>query len=85
LADNPLFVIPLVFAGMVYTLTPTDNVVITPWDLPSMFFWTLSYLLWQRKQYIPMLAVIVLDTAFKETVAVTAFLFFFTTLSWRTR
>lgn len=85
LADNPLFIIPLVYAGMIYILTPPDNVIITPWDLPSMFFWTLAYLLWQRKSYFPMLAVIVIGTAFKETVAVTAFLFFFTTLSWRTR
>jgi hypothetical protein len=84
-ADNPVFVIPLVYAGMTYILTPPDNVIITPWDLPSMFFWTISYLLWQRKHYLPMLAVIVLGTAFKETVAVTAFLFFFTTLSWRRR
>jgi len=85
LADNPLFVIPLVYAGMTYMLTPPDNVIITPWDLPSMFFWTVSYLFWQRKYYLPMLAVIVFGTAFKETVAVSAFLFFFTTLSWRRR
>jgi hypothetical protein len=85
LADNPLFVLPLIFAGMIYTLTPPDAVVITPWDLPSMFFWTLSFLLWQRKNYRWMLAVIVLGTAFKETVAVTAFLFFFTTMNWRRR
>jgi hypothetical protein len=84
-ADNPLFVIALVYAGMTYILTPPDNIVMTPWDLPSMFFWTVSYLLWQRKYYLPMVAVIVLGTAFKETVAVTAFLFFFTTLSWRAR
>lgn len=55
LADNALFVIPLVFAGMGYTLTPPDAVAITPWDLPSMFFWTLSFLLWQRKNYLWML------------------------------
>ena len=85
LADNPLFVLPLVYAGMTYILTPPDNVIITPWDLPSMFFWTVAYLLWQRKAYFPMVAVIVLGTAFKETVATTAFLFFFTTLSWRAR
>jgi len=85
LADNALFVIPLVYAGLMYTLTPPDNIIITPWDLPSMFFWTLAYLFWQRKYYLPMLATIVIGTAFKETVAVTAFLFFFTTLSWRTR
>jgi len=50
-----------------------------------MFFWTLSFLLWQRKNYQWMLAVIVLGTIFKETVAVTAFLFFFTTMNRRRR
>jgi len=85
LADNVMFVLPLVYAGLTYILTPPDSVLITPWDLPSMFFWTVSYLFWQRKYHLPMLAVIVLGTAFKETVAVTAFLFFFTTLSWRAR
>ncbi len=85
LADNPVFVIPLVFAGMCYSLTPPDDVTIFPWDLPSIFFWTLSFLLWQRKNYLWMLAAIVLGTVFKETVAVTALLFFFTTISWRKR
>jgi hypothetical protein len=84
-ADNPLFIIPLVFAGMTYMLTPPDNVIITPWDLPSMLFWTLSFLLWQQENYFWMLATIVLGTVFKETVAVTAFLFFFTTMNWRRR
>jgi hypothetical protein len=84
-AENALFVIPLIFAGMSYVLTPPDDVIITPWDLPSMFFWTLTFLLWQRKSYRWMLTAIVLGTAFKETVAVTAFLFFFTTMSWRRR
>ncbi|HYA78894.1 MAG TPA: hypothetical protein VED19_00105 [Candidatus Nitrosopolaris sp.] len=84
-ADNPLFVIPLVFAGLCYSLTPPDNVTFFPWDLPSMFFWTLSFLLWQRKHYPWMLATIVLGTVFKETVAVMAILFFFTTISWRRR
>ena len=84
-ADNPLFVIPLLFAGLCYSLTPPDNVSIFPWDMSSMFFWTLSFLLWQRKNYRWMLAAIVLGTVFKETVAVMAILFFFTTLSWRER
>ncbi len=85
LADNPMFVIPLMFAGLCYSLTPPDNVTFFPWDLPSMFFWTLSFLLWQRKNYRWMLATIVLGTMFKETVAVMALLFFFTTISWRQR
>ena len=85
LADNPVFTIPLVFAGLCYSLTPPGEVTIFPWDLPSMFFWTLSFLLWQRKHYRWMLAAIVLGTVFKETVAVTALLFFFTTIRWRRR
>jgi hypothetical protein len=85
LGENPLLVIALVYAGMTYTLTPPDSVIITPWDLPSMFFWTASYLLWRQKYYLPMLATIVVGSVFKETVAVTAFLFFFTPLSWRRR
>ncbi len=85
LADNPMFVIPLVFAGLCCSPTPPDNVTIFPWDLPSVFFWTLSFLLWQRKNYRGMLATIVLGTMFKETVAVMAMLFFFTTISWRQR
>ena len=85
LADNPVFVIPFVFAGLCYSLTPPDAVTIFPWDLPSMFFWTLSFLLWQRRNYLWMLAAIVLGTVFKETVAVTALLFFFTALNRRRR
>jgi hypothetical protein len=85
LADNPLFVIPFVFAGMCYSLTPLDYVTIFPWDMPSMFFWTLAVLFWERKKYAGLLATIVIGTVFKETVAVTAFLFFFTLLSNRKR
>lgn len=78
--ENPVSVIPFIFAGMCYSLTPPGDVTFYPWDMPSMFFWTLSIVLWQRRQYPWMLAVIVGGTAFKETVAVTAFLFFFTTM-----
>jgi len=85
LAENALFAIPLVFAGLCYSLTPPDNVTIFPWDLPSMFFWTLAFLLWQRKQYVWMLAAIIAGTAFKETVAVTAIFFFFAGMSWGRR
>lgn len=85
LADNPLFVIPLVFAGMCYSLTPLEEVTIFPWDMPSLCFWTLVVLLFQQKRYLEMLVAIVIGTVFKETVAVTAFFFFFTTLSRRKR
>ena len=37
----------------------------------------------QLKDYFPMLATLVIGTAFKETLAAAAFLFFFTTLTPR--
>lgn len=83
LADNPLFVIPLVFAGMCYSLTPPDDVTIYPWDMPSVFFFTLSFLLWQRRNFGWMLTTIIVGTAFKETCAVTALLYFFAPLDWK--
>ncbi len=81
--ESPVFIVLAVFAGMMYYLTPPDNVVSYPWDMPSMFFFTLACLLWMRGWFYWMLATIVLGTAFKETVAVTAFLFFFTKLKWK--
>ncbi len=84
-ADHPIFIIPMVFAGLIYTLTPPDDITTYPWDMPSVFFFTLSFLLWQRGNYVWMLTTIVLGTAFKETVAVTALLFFFTPLAWKKR
>jgi hypothetical protein len=85
LVDNPLFVIALVFAGMGYAMTPPTQVTIFPWDMPSMFFWTLSFVLWQRGKYLWMLVTLIVGTAFKETVAATALLFFVSNLSWRKR
>jgi hypothetical protein len=76
--DNALFLLPLVFAGMCYTLIPFDYCTIYPWDMPAMFFFTLSCLLWLKGKYFWMLPVIVLGTWFKETIAVTALLWFFT-------
>lgn len=83
LADNPMFVIPLVFAGMCYSLTPPDDVTIYPWDMPSVFFFTLSFLLWQRRNFGWMLATIIVGTVFKETCAITALLYFFAPLDWK--
>jgi len=85
LADNPVFVIPFVFAGMCCSFNSPGIATFYAWDLPAMFFFTLSCLLWERGKYIWMLAVILLGTVFKETIAVTALAFFFTRLGWKRR
>lgn len=85
LVEDPIFIMLGCFAGLFYMFTPLADHYSYPWDMPSMLFFTLSYLLWLRKRYIPMLIVIFFGTLFKETVAVTAILFFFTDLSWKKR
>jgi hypothetical protein len=85
LVEDPIFVMFGCFAGLFYMFTPRAQHYSYPWDLPSMTFFMLSYLLWQRKKYDWMLVVIFIGYAFKETVLVTAVLFFFTDLSWRKR
>lgn len=83
LAREPIFVLLGCFAGLFYMLTPTSQGYSYPWDIPALFFFGLSYLLWTRGFYVWMLPVIVLGTLFKETPAVTAFLFFFTGMTLR--
>lgn len=81
---DSLFPVIATFAGTMYAVTVTtyntffDDVHILPWDFPAMFFFTLSFLFWTRKQYGWMLLAIVLGTLFKESVALTAVLLFFT-------
>jgi hypothetical protein len=48
-----------------------------------MTFFTLNFLLWKKKLYAWMLPVFVIGQFFKETVAVTAVLYFFTDLNWQ--
>jgi len=85
LLEDPVFVMLGCFAGLFYMLTPAANYYSYPWDMPSMMFFTLSYLCWLKKRYPLMLVVIFTGTLFKETAAVTAVLFFFTDLNWKKR
>ncbi|HMP81988.1 MAG TPA: hypothetical protein PKA41_04690 [Verrucomicrobiota bacterium] len=85
LLKEPVFTILGIFAGMLYIFTPLAAHYFYPWDLPSVTAFTLSILLWQRKRYNLMLAVIFFGYAFKETVAVTALLYFFTEMPIRKR
>lgn len=85
MVEDPAFIMLGCFAGLFYMLTPRANYYSYPWDIPSMTFFTLSYLLWVKRRYRLMLVVILFGTLFKETTAVTAVLFFFTDLSWKKR
>lgn len=76
-----LRVLLLIFAGLMYGLTPEATMY--PWDMPSMFMWTLVYVLWIKEKYHWMVAFLIFGTLFKETVAVLAFLLFFTKLPRR--
>lgn len=82
---NPLFLMFGIFAGLHYILTPAANYYLYPWDFPAMVFFTLNYLLWLRKKYLWMLLAIFVGCPFKETVAVTAVLFFFADLPVKKR
>jgi hypothetical protein len=81
LVDDPLFAITACFACMLYMFTPKASYYAYPWDIPGMTFFTLNYLLWRRKSYNLMLAVMVVGYAFKETIILSGILFFFTDLT----
>jgi hypothetical protein len=81
LVDDPLFVMTACFACMLYMFTPKASYYAYPWDMPGMTFFTLNYLLWRRKCYNLMLAVMALGYVFKETIILSAVLFFFTDLT----
>jgi len=85
LVEDPVFVILACFAGLFYMLTPNAGYYSYPWDIPSMTFFTLNFLLWKKKSYTWMLPVFVIGQFFKETVAVTAVLYFFSDMSWRNK
>lgn len=81
--EEPIFPMLATLAGMLYSLSVTCNSPLIaavdrlPWDVPSVFFFTWAFLLFRGRYYWPMVGVIILGTLFKETVAVTALLFFF--------
>ena len=70
-----LRVMLFVFIGLIFSLTPDPTIY--PWDMPSMFMWTLVYVLWHYGKLGWMTVAIILGTLFKETVAVLALLFLF--------
>lgn len=67
----------ILFVGLVFSMTPGPYTILFPWDMPSMFMWTLSYVFWLKNRLKEMVITIILGTLFKETVALQAILLFF--------
>jgi hypothetical protein len=71
-----------IFAGLMYDFSPISGPYFYPWDLPVMFFATMAALLFERKRYWLMVAVICVGCLFKETSLVCALLVLFA-VDWR--
>lgn len=80
---KPAAILWAVFSGMILSSVVATSgplihgVQFFPWDIPAMFFITLSFLLWQKKFFVPMVACVIVGTLFKETVAITLLLLLF--------
>lgn len=83
--QNPINIILATTAIIFCVLGTNFKFTIFPWDRPSMFFWTISFCLWRAKHFNWMLFVLIFGTLFKETVALTAVLIFFTDLPRNTQ
>jgi hypothetical protein len=66
-----------IFAGLMYDFSPISGPYFYPWDLPVMFFATMAALLFERKRYWLMVAVICTGCLFKETSLLCALLLLF--------
>lgn len=66
-----------VFAGLMYDFSPISGPYFYPWDLPVMFFATMAALLFERRRYWLMVAVICTGCLFKETSLLNALLLLF--------
>lgn len=76
---EPTYIIFALFSSLVFTYCfDLTNIIIMPWDRPALFFWTLSICLWHTKRYRWMVAAIIVGALFKESVALSAVLLFFT-------
>jgi hypothetical protein len=71
---DALFVILGVFCGLMYNFIVPAGQWFLPWDMPAMFFFTWACLLYDKRQLVPLLAVVWLGSLFKETVMCCALL-----------
>ena len=56
-----------------------------PWDLPSLFFFTIFVLLFIKKKYLWLLFIIPLGVGFKESIMILCVAFLLADLPWRQR
>lgn len=83
---NPIqaiFVLLGMFAAVTYTLTPSPACYAYPYDMPAVVFFTLAYFLWRDDHPQLLFLTICVGYVFKETIIVTAALFFFFGLPWK--
>ncbi len=66
-----------IFAGLMYDFSPITGPNFYPWDFPSMVFFTLAALFFERRRLWLMAVAICVGSFFKETVMVCALLFLF--------
>jgi len=72
---DALLIMFAVFGGLMYNLTDTAQPPFYyPWDLPTMFFFTLACLLYDSRRLWPLMVVVWLGGLFKETTLCCALL-----------
>lgn len=63
-----------VFSGLMYNFTIPAGRWFCPWDMPTMFFFTWACLLYDQRQFFPLMVVVWLGSQFKETTLCCALL-----------
>jgi hypothetical protein len=66
-----------VFSGLMYYLSEAGYPQYHPWDMPTMFFFTLACLLYNCRRMGLLMTVVWLGALFKETTLCCAFLILF--------
>lgn len=69
-ATHPLLWIFGLFSAMCYAWTPAAGNLLFPWDGPTIFFWTLLVFLSDSKNKNILLLVLIIGSAFKETILI---------------
>lgn len=73
-SKNPLLLLFGVFAALQYSWLPMSEAQINPWDMPSIFFWTLVLFVARTKHKRAILFIIPIAALYKEIIAVTSIL-----------
>lgn len=71
---DALLIMPLVFSGLMYNFIIPAGKWFYPWDMPTMFFFTWACLLYDKRRFFLLMAVVWLGSLFKETTLCCALL-----------